>query len=101
LKSTGIKILLAGNGREALELQAEHPEISIILMDMKMPEIDGYEAARMFKTKGVRIPVIATTAFALAGDRKKCLAAGCDDYLAKPILRDKLFVILEKYLPKS
>lgn len=101
LKSTGIKLLLAGNGREALEIQAEHPEISLILMDMKMPEIDGYEATRKFKSKGVRIPVIATTAFALAGDREKCLAAGCDDYLAKPILRDKLFVILEKYLPKS
>ncbi|MCX6285690.1 MAG: ATP-binding protein [Bacteroidetes bacterium] len=98
LKPTGISVILARNGLEAIELQSINSDISLILMDMKMPEMDGYETTKRLKTVKGDLHIIATTAFALEGDCQKCLAAGCDDYLAKPIRRDELFMMIEKYM---
>jgi len=67
-------------------------------MDIKMPDMDGYEATRKIKAIRPRLPVIATTAYALASDRDKCLAAGCDDYLSKPINKENLLLIIEKFI---
>jgi PAS domain S-box-containing protein len=89
---------LAKNGIEAVKLFKEHPEISIILMDLKMPEMDGFEATRQIKNIRQDVPIIAVTAYAQSGDEQKALDAGCNDYLTKPLERDLLFRKIEEHL---
>lgn len=99
LRSRGYSYVSAQTPQEGLQRLTEEPEIGIILMDMMMPEMDGYTLMPMVRsTVAHRIPVIAVTAQAMAGDREKCLAAGADDYLSKPIDIDKLTAILKNYL---
>lgn len=91
LKARGYKVLSAPGVKEALEMLAQD-EVDVILMDMMMPEMDGYEAIPLLKKdkRYSRIPIIAVTAQAMTGDREKCLAAGADGYLSKPVDVDKL-----------
>jgi PAS domain S-box-containing protein len=89
-RETDLKILHASNGREAIELVKTNPGIVIILMDMKMPDIDGFEATRQIKLINKDIPVIGITAYAMSGDEERVLGAGCDGYLSKPINRTSL-----------
>jgi CheY-like chemotaxis protein len=98
LKKSGINILIANNGLEAVELCKKHDEISIVLMDVKMPEMDGLTATRIIKTFRKSLPIIATTAFAFSSDGIKCYEAGCDEYLAKPIKRDHIYSMINKYI---
>jgi two-component system, cell cycle response regulator DivK len=89
LKRIGdFEILEASNGQEALDVVQTPPTPDLIFMDLKMPVMDGWEATRRIREMdlGKRIPIIALTAQAMAGDEQKALAAGCDDYLAKPIV---------------
>ncbi|MFW5823165.1 MAG: response regulator [Tangfeifania sp.] len=97
LKNECKKIHFANNGQEAVEMYAEFKP-DLVLMDIKMPVMDGYSAA--IKIKGIddNAFIIAQTAYALAGDREKALAAGCSDYLAKPVRRDDLLNMLRKHL---
>lgn len=93
----GYTAAIAGNGRKALEMWEEHP-YSLILMDMQMPEIDGLEATRLIRQKNGRQPVIiAMTANALQGDREKCLEAGMNDYISKPVNQQELAALLKKW----
>ena len=85
------------DGRKAVN-EAFVRNYDLILMDMQMPNIDGYEASRILREKGVTSPIVAVTAHVLEGDREKCVAAGCNDYVAKPISRDKLYEIVCKYV---
>lgn len=100
LKKLGYIIKIANNGREALRQYDEEPDI--ILMDCQMPEMDGFEATMAIREKekstGKHMAIIAMTANFMQGDREKCLAAGMDDYLSKPINPKKLQAMLEKYL---
>jgi PAS domain S-box-containing protein len=98
LKKSGINILIANNGLEAVELCKKHDEISIVLMDVKMPEMDGLTATRIIKTFRKSLPIIATTAFASSSDGVKCYEAGCDEYLAKPIKKDHIYSMINKYI---
>jgi CheY-like chemotaxis protein len=102
LEGRGHHVTICGNGREALEWLARE-RFDLILMDVQMPEVDGFEAAAAIRTKeaatGGRIPIIAMTAHALKGDRERCLAAGMDDYVSKPIEPDTLFETIERLLP--
>lgn len=90
------RVIHANNGKDAVELCRKHPDTGLILMDIKMPEMDGYEATRKIREFNMDVIIIAQTAYALAGDREKAIAAGCNDYIAKPINRNVLFKIIEK-----
>jgi CheY-like chemotaxis protein len=87
---SGINLLRAKNGKEAIEKVQDYPLINLILMDIKMPVMDGYETTREIKKIRPDIPVIAQTAYVSEKDREKAEKAGCDAYLSKPIDADKL-----------
>ncbi len=99
LTKAGYTVDVTGNGREAIELFTASPEsYDLILMDIQMPEMDGFEATRTLREQGVDIPIIAMTAHAMKGDREACLEAGMNDYITKPIKREVVFQILEKWV---
>jgi len=98
LKITKAKILKAMNGKEAVELFEKNQNIDIVLMDIKMPEMDGYEATRLIKQMNNEIPVISQTAYAMPGDIDKGMQAGMNDYLIKPVKPKNLLTILHKHL---
>ncbi len=98
LKTRFRKIRFATTGKEAIAQCREHPEISLVLMDIKMPEMDGYEATWKIRKLNKAVVIIAQTAHAIAGDREKAIAAGCDDYIPKPINKDKLMDMIRKLL---
>ncbi len=100
LTKAGYTVTISENGREAVELFTASPEqFDIILMDVHMPEMDGLEATRLIRSSGhSSIPIIAMTANAMKGDRELCLDAGMDDYISKPIKRNTVFQILEKWV---
>ncbi|RYZ53784.1 MAG: response regulator, partial [Proteobacteria bacterium] len=102
LHGRGSSILVAENGREALEVLAEHPETDLVLMDIMMPEMDGYEATRRIREEArfKTLPIIALTAKAMKDDREKCIAAGASDYLLKPIDTEKLLMLMRVWLGK-
>ncbi|MCL4483110.1 MAG: PAS domain S-box protein [Bacteroidetes bacterium] len=92
-----LQILHARDGQEAVELCSAHPEISLVLMDIKMPRLNGLEASIKIKELDPKLPVIAQSAFALQGDIDKAFESGCDGYLVKPVNKEKLFTLLEKF----
>lgn len=98
LKAKKFQCQTASGFKEAQELLKNNQNIGLILMDMMMPEIDGYEAIRILKTNGNKLPVIAITAQAMTGDKEKCLSAGADGYVSKPVNIDHVMVYIEKYL---
>jgi len=93
-----ITVLHANNGIEAVDYCRENENIDIVLMDIKMPKMDGYRATKMIKEFSPNLPIIAQTAFALLGDSKKAIDAGCDDYIPKPIEETALWKMMEKHL---
>jgi PAS domain S-box-containing protein len=101
LKKTGAEVTVACDGQDALDKAQACPAgrrpFDLILMDMQMPVMDGYEATRRLRQAGYDGPIIALTAHAMKYDRDKCLEAGCDDYLAKPVNRDKLLETVSQY----
>ncbi len=97
LKKSGAAVELAENGSVALEM-LEKQQYDAVLMDMQMPVMDGYTATRTLRTRGYTTPIIAVTAHAMAEDRAKCLASGCDDYMVKPIDRAKLINCIRDHL---
>ena len=97
LRRAGAEVVIAENGRAALELLSSRP-FDLVLMDMQMPEMDGYAATAELRRRGCAVPVIALTAHAMAEDRAKCLAAGCTDYLSKPVARELLIATVRRYL---
>lgn len=100
LKPTGVKLLWAQNGEQAISFVKEQPDIDFILMDMRMPGIDGYLATREIKLMRPDMPVIAQTAYALANEKQKIFEAGCDDYISKPFSRQTLIDVIRKYSKK-
>jgi signal transduction histidine kinase/ActR/RegA family two-component response regulator len=102
LGKAGAEVVIVENGRLAVE-RVEQESFDLILMDMAMPEMDGYEAARTLRDRGVRIPILALTANATRGQREVCLEAGCSEFLTKPVDRRKLIEtirgLLESKLP--
>ncbi|MFE2864602.1 MULTISPECIES: response regulator [Sphingobacterium] len=100
LKSKGYAVLSSASLAEGLEILHQHKNINIVLMDMMMPEIDGYEGiARIRGSSEIfnNVTIIAVTAQAMSGDREKCLSAGADGYISKPIDIDELIPLIEKF----
>ena len=103
LTRRGAAVTVAENGQIAMDEVVRARDIGqpfdCILMDMQMPVLDGYDATRLLREAGCRTPIIALTAHTMQGDREKCLQAGCNDYLAKPIDRDALLQLVARHLP--
>jgi two-component system sensor histidine kinase/response regulator len=101
LQKAGHRVEIAGNGREALAALSKEPDFDLILMDVQMPEMDGFEATAAIRLResgsGVRIPIIALTAHAMKGDQERCLDAGMDGYVSKPIRPRELVELVGKY----
>jgi HAMP domain-containing protein/CheY-like chemotaxis protein/signal transduction histidine kinase len=100
LERRGMDVLTATTGSEAIALLESTPNVAIVLMDIMMPEMDGYETMQVIRTKSGfrRLPIIALTAKAMKGDREKCLEAGASDYLAKPVNTEQLLSALRMWL---
>ena len=97
-QNTTAKIIHAVNGQDAIEKFLNNPDIDIILMDLKMPEINGLEATVKIKSLNKDIPVIAITAYAMMGDEKRILEAGCDSYISKPISKKALLDKIAEFI---
>jgi len=98
LEKLGITVIPAKNGQEAVNICSENKNIDLVLMDLKMPVMDGYKAMIEIKKTNPDMKIIAETAYALSEDRRKILDAGFDDYLPKPIKPEKLDELLNLYL---
>jgi len=98
LKPTGTIIIHAVNGKEAVEQCQKHDNIDIVLMDIYMPVMNGYEATRQIKEIRPDLPIIAQTAYAMAEDRKRALEAGCNDFVAKPIGKEELLSKMAQFI---
>jgi CheY-like chemotaxis protein len=98
LKSRGYTCLAASNANEGLQMLLSDKEIFIVLLDMMMPELDGYQTLFQIRENlRLQIPVISVTAQAMVGDREKCLDAGANEYIAKPVDVDILLNVLNRY----
>ncbi len=98
MEPTGARVIIAKDGKPAIEECRTNSKIDLVLMDIQMPEMDGYEATRTIKDIRPEIPIIAQTAYAMAEEREKIISAGCNDYLPKPIRQRDLYQMLGKYL---
>ncbi|MDA3780064.1 MAG: response regulator, partial [Bacteroidales bacterium] len=98
LKITNASISWAKTGKEALDIIDEVKNIDLILMDIQLPEMNGYEITKLIKMKNKNIPIIAQTAYAFSNERENSIKAGCDDYISKPIKQNIFFTTLSKYL---
>jgi hypothetical protein len=95
-----MNVVHASNGAEALTRLEEHPDIEIVLMDVMMPEMDGYEAMERIRERPDwrDLPIVALTAKAMQGDREKCISSGASDYVTKPVDPDHLLSVLRAWL---
>ncbi|MEE1903688.1 response regulator [Pseudomonas inefficax] len=102
LEHKGAIVEIGRNGREAIERLEQHDDIDLVLMDVMMPEMDGFEATRLIRQqpRWRKLPIIAVTAKAMKDDQQRCLQAGANDYLAKPIDLDRLFSLIRVWLPQ-
>nr|WP_294894349.1 response regulator [uncultured Pedobacter sp.] len=98
LKAKKYQCQTATGFKEAQNVLKTNTNVGLILMDMMMPEVDGYEAIEILKQQGNKLPIIAITAQAMSGDKEKCIAAGADGYVSKPVNIDHVMVYIEKYL---
>ncbi len=100
LEDTGVELIITADGQSTVDAAAEHDDIDLILMDVKMPVMSGLDATRKIKASKPKLPIIAQTAYAMEDEKQHCLDAGCDDYIAKPIDPTDLFTLLKKYMNK-
>jgi CheY-like chemotaxis protein len=100
LEELNLNLLHAKNGKIAIELLKENPDINLVLMDIRMPVLNGYEATKQIRQFNATIPIIAQTAFAMIPEQKTILESGFTDFLSKPVEEEKLFGLVKKYMEK-
>jgi hypothetical protein len=100
VKNFSNEILKVRSGIDAIEICRNKPDIDLILMDVRMPKMDGYEATRQIRQFNNSVVIIAQTAYGLSGDREKAIDSGCNEYISKPINKTKLFALIQKYFKK-
>ncbi len=100
IKDITNNVLVASSGIETVKICQSNSDINLVLMDIQMPEMNGYEATKQIREFNNDVIIIAQTAFAMAGDREKSIAAGCNDYISKPIKKDKLLSLIQKHFNK-
>jgi CheY-like chemotaxis protein len=100
LEEHNLRVIHAENGRAGIELLQSHPQVDLVLMDIMMPEMDGYQTMQAIRQMPAfqSLPIIALTARAMKGDREKCIQAGASDYVAKPVDLDQLFSVLRVWI---
>lgn len=98
LEKAQAEVIMAGDGREAVRLFQENEQIDLVLMDLNMPGLNGFEATKMIKALRPNVPVIAQSAYVMAGEELDSINAGCDEFLSKPVRLNDLFAMLERYL---
>jgi CheY-like chemotaxis protein len=98
LQESSIQTLWAENGKSAIKYCKDNPDIDLFLMDINLPLMNGYEATSEIKKIRPELPIIAQTAYAISGDKEKALGVGCDDYISKPIKKDKLMNLIMKHI---
>jgi CheY-like chemotaxis protein len=100
LEANGMEVLFAENGREGIETLRENPDVDLVLMDVMMPELDGYETTQAIRElpEFEKLPIIALTAKAMKGDRERSIAAGASDYITKPVDTDQLLSLMRVWL---
>lgn len=98
LKKIKASVLWAENGKEAINMVNKNPDIDLVLMDLLMPEINGFEAATAIKSSHPNIKIVAQTAFAMQDDRGKAILSGCDEYIAKPIHANDLLSLIDELM---
>ena len=100
LEMRGMKVLYAENGKEGITRLRENPDVDLVLLDVMMPEMDGYETARTIRSQArfESLPIISLTAKAMKGDREKCIEAGSSDYITKPVDMDQLLSLMRVWL---
>ena len=103
LENQEMEVVSATNGRQAINLIDSTPDLSVVLMDIMMPDMDGYETMQQIRKRSelAEVPLIAVTAKAMKGDRQKCLDAGASDYIAKPVDIDLLLALLRVWVGRS
>ena len=100
LKRLGLKVTIVEDGNQAVQ-KALSKQFDLIFMDIEMPNMNGYEATKAIRKEGLKIPIIALAAYVMKGDDEKCFAAGCNEYISKPIEHKKLLQALTKYLSEG
>ena len=100
LQSHGMEVMYAENGEDGIDLLQRHPEIDLVLMDIMMPGMDGYETMRAIRSEESfkQLPIISLTAKAMKGDREKSIASGASDYITKPVDTDQLLSLMRVWL---
>jgi len=98
LKSENFKVLRAEDGKSAVTICLERDDIDIVLMDIKMPIMNGLNATKLIKERKPKLPIVAQTAYALITEKEVAMKAGCDDYITKPIEKDYLLKMISKYI---
>jgi hypothetical protein len=97
LASFGKEIITVRSGGEAVAACQRIPDLDLVMMDIRLPEMDGYEATRQIREFNKEIVIIAQTAYALAGEREKAIAEGCTDYISKPVNKEELLAMMNRY----
>ena len=98
VESFSREILMAGSGIQGLKYFKDHQDIDLILMDIKLPDLNGYEVTKQIRLYNKTVIIIAQTAYAMSSDRTKAMDAGCNDYISKPVTKDILLKTINKYL---
>jgi CheY-like chemotaxis protein len=101
LEKTGATLFNAGDGLEAIDVSKKNPDIDIILMDIQLPRMDGYSAAKKIRETNSKISIIAQTAYGLSGDMENIIESGFDDYLIKPIYLGQLLEKIDSFIQKK